>query len=171
MSRSSGLSALPRRNLARVVGPGANALTLTNLTALVRSFADDSSRWLPRLQIPVSERWWTRLYADDRVDVWLLSWLPGHATELHDHGRSAAAFTVVRGRLEEVRLTSTKQPFTVASKPGTTSWVAPGVIHDVRATGNEPAASIHAYSPPLTTMTYYARGLDGALRGAHRRDP
>lgn len=50
-----------------------------------------------------SARWWTRIWHDPDVDVWLLSWLPGHTTELHDHGDSAAAFTVVRGALTETR--------------------------------------------------------------------
>ena len=32
---------------------------------------------------------------------WLLSWLPGQGTGLHDHGGSAGAFAVVRGTLHE----------------------------------------------------------------------
>jgi len=28
-------------------------------------------------------------------------------------------------------------------------------IHDVRNAGERPAVSVHAYSPPLTSMTYY----------------
>ena len=28
-------------------------------------------------------------------------------------------------------------------------------VHDVRNLGDEPAVSVHTYSPPLTSMTYY----------------
>ena len=35
------------------------------------------------------------------VQIWVLSWLPGQGTPLHDHGRSAGAFAVVRGVLTE----------------------------------------------------------------------
>ncbi len=28
-------------------------------------------------------------------------------------------------------------------------------VHDVRNISDAPAVSVHAYSPPLTTMTYY----------------
>jgi hypothetical protein len=80
-------------------------LPLTELTSLVRTIAASPELWQPLLRVPDAggQRWWVRLSADDRADVWLLSWLPGHATELHDHGPSAAAFSVVRGRLVEVR--------------------------------------------------------------------
>jgi predicted metal-dependent enzyme (double-stranded beta helix superfamily) len=50
------------------------------------------------------DRWWTLLSTNEDVDVWLLSWRPGQATDLHDHGSSAAAFTVIRGELNEVRI-------------------------------------------------------------------
>src|SRR3712207_8332217 len=36
-----------------------------------------------------------------RAQVWLLSWLPGQGTGLHDHGGSAGALAVVRGTLSE----------------------------------------------------------------------
>ena len=39
---------------------------------------------------------------------------------------------------------------------GPTQTVDPGDLHDVLNTGTEPAVSIHAYSPPLTRMTYWA---------------
>src|SRR5215469_10860559 len=81
------------------------ALSLAELTSVVRSVAADTRRWQPRLHLPDgNDRWWTRLCKDDRVDIWLLSWLPGQGTDLHDHGPSAAAFTVVRGLLSELRM-------------------------------------------------------------------
>ena len=39
--------------------------------------------------------------------------------------------------------------------------IEPGQVHDVRNELVEPAVSIHAYSPRLTEMTYYA-WRDGA---------
>lgn len=73
-------------------------LDLAALTGLVREIAVDEASWRPRLQLPDRRsRWWTRLWTDPDVDVWLLSWLPGPATDLHDHGDSAAAFAVVAG--------------------------------------------------------------------------
>jgi hypothetical protein len=105
------------------------------------------------------ERWHRRIRRDARVDIWLISWLPTQATELHDHGMSAGAFTVVTGELTEL------QPIvigehaialqsTVRRSPVTISFGADRV-HDVLNRGDAPAVSVHAYSPPLTTMRYY----------------
>lgn len=138
-------------------------LEMDSLVGLVRGLAADEARWAGRVRFgTVERRWWTRLHADPRVDVWLLTWLPGHGTDLHDHGTSTAAFTVVRGRLQEVRADRSGTCTSTVRAAGTTAWVAPGVVHDVRATA-APAVSIHAYSPPLTRMTYYDTGA-GTLR-------
>ena len=35
------------------------------------------------------------------AEIWLLSWVPGQGTALHDHGLSAGAFAVAQGTLIE----------------------------------------------------------------------
>jgi predicted metal-dependent enzyme (double-stranded beta helix superfamily) len=142
-------------------------LGLAELIELVRDVAAREDVWRPKLQFPQgADRWWTRLHDSANVDVWLLSWLPGHATDLHDHGASAAAFTVLQGRLDEARLARSQRQLVRARVAGTTSWVAPHVLHDVRAAGTGAAVSIHAYSPPLTEMTFWAKDGSGLLRPA-----
>ncbi len=161
MNSVNGTAVRPERRptLARGQAPG---LSRTELTALVRRTTVDSDSWLPQLRLPDGDRrWWTQLSADERVDVWLLSWLPGQNTELHDHGSSAAAFSVVRGLLAEVRIDAAHRHVTVPRPAGSTVWLAPGVIHDMCGAGGGPAVSIHAYSPPLTRMTYYATDGSG----------
>ncbi len=58
---------------------------------------------LPPGGIPESRRWFTRIHGDEELDVWLISWVPGQHTELHDHGGSLGALTVVSGSLNEFR--------------------------------------------------------------------
>jgi quercetin dioxygenase-like cupin family protein len=151
---------------ASLVPASGRWLGLAELIDLVRGVADRENFWRPQLKLPATgaDRWWTRLHDSDDVDVWLLSWLPGHHTDLHDHGSSAAAFTVVQGRLDEVRLSVTRRHIVKPRSPGTTAWIAPGVPHDVRASGTAPAVSIHAYSPPLSRMTYWEKDGGGVLR-------
>ena len=133
------------------------------LLQLVGRIAADTALWQSRLCLPEgSERWWTRLHTDAAVDVWLLSWLPGSATQLHDHGGSTAAFTVVQGALREVRLDRSGHRITKQRCVGAATVVPPRVIHDVNGASAEPAVSIHAYSPPLTTMNFYAIDAHGA---------
>ena len=139
------------------------ALDVDELSALTRSIAAQPDLWQPLVQFQESGRWWTRLDAPPGVDVWLLSWLPSQGTELHDHGASAAAFTIVAGTLTEVRPTQDGALVPQDFPTGRTQTVDPGDRHDVLNTGTEPAVSIHAYSPPLTRMTYWATAPDGTL--------
>lgn len=138
-------------------------LDVDELSALTRSIAARPETWRPLVRFQESGRWWTRLDAPDGVDVWLLTWLPSQGTELHDHGDSAAAFTIVAGTLTEVRPTHHGELVPQHFPADRTQTVDPGDRHDVLNTGTEPAVSIHAYSPPLTRMTYWATAPDGGL--------
>ena len=142
--------------LSDLVPTAARPLTLGELTALVTAVGAAPHFWRSRLEIPApgADRWWTRLHAGSDVDVWLLSWLPGQTTELHDHGPSRAAFTVVQGRLAEDRVHLDRRRHHVRPA-GAVTAIPLGVRHDVTGAGEGPAVSVHAYSPPLTQMNYY----------------
>lgn len=145
--------------------PPATPVTLgtAELTDLVRSIAARPEQWRPLVRYQDGGRWWTRLDAPAGVDVWLLTWLPAQGTELHDHCRSSAAFTVAAGTLTELRPDDRGATVPQELAAGRTQTVEPGDLHDVVNAGSEPAVSIHAYSPPLTRMTYWGVGRDGAL--------
>src|SRR2546423_6336547 len=70
---------------------------MSRLRTLVEFYA---SRPL-RPQFDPHERWYTRLVAADDHEAWLLTWLPGQGTDLHDHGGSSGAFLVLAGELTE----------------------------------------------------------------------
>ena len=111
---------------------------------------------------PRGDRWYTRLHGDDELDIWLISWVPDHSTELHDHGGSLGALTVVSGALRETRGTA-RRCGAVASERAirrrsrwagcTTSCGRP--TGPVGSGPRRPTLSVHAYSPPLTAMSYY----------------
>jgi hypothetical protein len=113
---------------------------------------------LPPGGIPTGERWFTRLHSEDELDVWLISWVPGHATELHDHGGSLGALTLLSGALHEFRWDG-EQLRHRRLVGGDQAAFPLGWVHDVTwAPGQHeqaPALSVHAYSPPLTAMSYY----------------
>jgi hypothetical protein len=112
-----------------------------------------------------TQRWYQRLAAADDHEVWLLTWLPGQGTDLHDHGGSAGAFTVLDGCLVE-QTPSRHLPGGLAERgygPRATRRFGPHHVHRMVNAGTVPAVSVHVYSPALTRMTRYA--LDGgALR-------
>jgi quercetin dioxygenase-like cupin family protein len=131
------------------------------LLDLVRAVAADRSRWEPAVRFDASSRYWQRLLQTAHVDLWLLTWLPGQDTELHDHGAAAAAVTVVAGAVQEVRADLHGALTTTRLEVGDAVWVPPGAVHDVRHAGTGPAVSLHAYSPRLRRMTYYERAPQG----------
>jgi predicted metal-dependent enzyme (double-stranded beta helix superfamily) len=113
---------------------------------------------LPPGGIPTDGRWFTRLHSDDELDVWLISWVPGHATELHDHSSSLGALTLLSGALHEFRWDGDglRRRQLVA---GDQAAFPLGWVHDVTWAPTQapagPALSVHAYSPPLSAMSFY----------------
>jgi mannose-6-phosphate isomerase-like protein (cupin superfamily) len=131
-------------------------LSVEDLAELVSELAANPARWQAQLRFGADQRWWTRLHGNDVVDVWLLTWVSDTGTDLHDHGASAGAFTVVSGELEEVRPDGpTRDLVATRVQTGDVREVERGVVHDVRSPSLQPAVSIHAYSPPLREMTFY----------------
>ena len=128
---------------------------MADLCSIVRSVASQSAAWSTPLGFDPAERWARLLYADDFHDLWVLTWLPGQGTDVHDHHASASAFTVVRGSLIEDRPNSRGRLQAELLPIGFTRWVAPGAVHRVSNRERTPAVSVHAYSPPLNTMTSY----------------
>ena len=128
---------------------------------------------LPAGGPPTDERWFTRLHGDDELDVWLISWVPERSTELHDHGGSLGAVTVVSGALVETRWDGgalRRRRLTAGDQAG----FPLGWVHDVvwapadqvpqRERIHTPTLSVHAYSPPLTAMSYYGVTERNTLR-------
>ena len=104
------------------------------------------------------QRWWARLALTDGVELWLLTWLPGQHTKPHDHGGAAGAFTVLSGELSE-RFRYPGGPIRdLKHTLGNAIGFDAGRAHQLgNAPGaSVPAASVHAYSPPLTPTREYA---------------
>jgi hypothetical protein len=101
------------------------------------------------------DRWWTRLALTRGVELWLLSWLPGQGTLPHDHGGAAGSFTVLHGEVvEEHRYPGS--PIGVRTLPaGYGVGFGGDRAHLVRNASGLPAATVHAYSPPLLPTREY----------------
>ncbi len=146
--------------------PAAAALTLTDLLRITGEYADEvrSGRRAGPAEWPRTERWAARLESTAEVDVWLISWVPDRSTELHDHAGSLGALTVVSGALREWSWRGTRLR-TRRIDAGARAAFPLGWVHDVARhpaavdgavdSGLAPTLSVHAYSPPLTAMSYY----------------
>ena len=140
----------------RILTPG--PLSPGQLAAEVRRLTSSPAEWVARVRLDPEGRWYERIQMTDDFEVWLISWLPGQSTGFHDHGVSAGAFGVVWGELEEsvaTRRGGKQRPATRVTSGDVRSF-GPHYVHNVEnsATGSV-AVSVHAYSPPLSSMTRY----------------
>jgi len=116
------------------------------------------------------ERTSVRVHLGDTHDIWLIRWGAGARTELHDHGGSAGALYVARGRLLEQR----PNPAGVGRNLRRVLHafdhrpMAPSHVHEVVNESNTIAESIHVYSPPLETMAHYELTNESVPRITHR---
>lgn len=116
--------------------------------------ARDRDRWAHLLRYDPDQRFSALVDATGDVEIWLLSWLPGQQTDLHDHAGSAGAFTVVSGVLTERVIRST-EPVDHAVIVGQTRVFGPRYVHQVRNLGVDPTVSIHVYRPERAGMRSY----------------
>jgi hypothetical protein len=108
------------------------------------------------------QRWYRRLHGTADHEAWLLTWLPGQGTDLHDHGGASGAFTVLSGTVAE-DVVAPAGLTTVRWDVGAVRSFGPHHIHRVHNDGHEPVVTLHVYAPGLTAMSQYDY-LDGQLR-------
>jgi predicted metal-dependent enzyme (double-stranded beta helix superfamily) len=154
------------------------AITASRTPHLVlHQLAAHRAELLDRVHYDESSRWHARLTPDevgtDAVEVWLLSWLPGQESALHDHGGSAGAFTVLYGALDETVVESAQRALGTVREHlwtrGAIRTFGARHIHRVGNDGNVPAVSLHAYRPSLTSMQRFVRGRNGLTPVATER--
>ncbi len=134
--------------------------TPTQLRDLTSTLANTYAATLQELvRYTEPDRWWTRLALTRGVEIWLLTWLPGQGTRPHDHGGAAGSFSVLHGEVvEEHRYPGA--PIGVRTfRTGQGIGFGGDRAHLMRNAGvggeARPAATVHAYSPPLLPTREY----------------
>ncbi|MFF5305599.1 cysteine dioxygenase [Streptomyces sp. NPDC013161] len=127
--------------------PREHPATVAEFVGLARSVAADRAQWEHLVEYDATTRWYHRLRTGPGYEVWLLSWVPGQGSGLHDHGRSSGVLTVLDGTLTERTERGTR-----ALGSGAQRVFAPGYVHEVVNDTLEPAISLHVYFPGLTEM-------------------
>jgi predicted metal-dependent enzyme (double-stranded beta helix superfamily) len=154
-------------NAAPVTPSRLTPISPAGLAWIARSIADQPGLWQSHVRFAAEKRWYIRLAHSDVHEVWLLTWLAGQQTGFHDHGDSAGAFLIASGCLTE-RVTRKGRPETtgISLQTGAVRSFGPHYIHDVSNDSIDPAVSIHAYSPPLSSMRRFEVTEGGQLRTA-----
>jgi mannose-6-phosphate isomerase-like protein (cupin superfamily) len=125
---------------------------------VARALAGRTELWRPLVRF-AEPRFVTRISTTPRWEAWLLTWLPGQSTGLHDHGGSAGAFAVLAGSVDEDVATRTAEGPRLRTRrfgAGQVRAFGPEHLHEVAARGRRPAVTLHVYAPRLREMTRYA---------------
>ena len=140
------------------------AIGRARLLEVVSSVAAQPDLWRPRVHHQLYRRFYERVVSAEDHEVWLICWDVGQMTLLHDHGTSAGAFVVVDGALlEDHGRAGTGRLRQRRISRGRIMSFGPKYVHNLTNPGPGLATSIHAYSPKITTMTYYAVLPGGAV--------
>jgi Cysteine dioxygenase type I len=138
-------------------------LDRARLGRIAGAVAADPARWRGPVRFDGVRRWFRRLDLADDHEVWLLSWLPGQNTGLHDHGRAAGAFAVARGRVTERTVAGSGRVRRRTYAAGRVRSFGSRHVHDVVNDFGGPAVTVHVYSPPLTAMRRYELTTSGLV--------
>jgi rhodanese-related sulfurtransferase/predicted metal-dependent enzyme (double-stranded beta helix superfamily) len=138
--------------------PRTGRLSPAQLRAVTVKIAARPEFWSDLVVHDPDVRWYLPLHRSNACDVWLLAWERGQDTDWHDHGGSSGSFAVAEGSLvEQYRVPSGRRLGRRRLTSPEAVAFGPGHVHDVAHGGDASATSIHAYSPPLSAMTYYKR--------------
>jgi hypothetical protein len=150
-----------------VARPAHRDLTDEQLLAVANEIAGTPELWSHLIEHDSTHRTYRQLLRDEHLDGWLLCWSHDHDTGFHDHDLSSGAVAVVSGSVREDRLVLGRPPDAPISRTahaGSSFSFSASDIHRVLHVGDEPAVTIHAYSPPLVRMGSYAIEPSGQLR-------
>jgi predicted metal-dependent enzyme (double-stranded beta helix superfamily) len=179
-------STLPSRTALPVTARDGSTRA-TGTAALAAALALRTDLWEPLVRFREESRW-TALLDADRVagalhpslhgelaeaQVWLLSWLPGQGTDLHDHGPSSGAFAVALGTLTERVVSRGRggrpRQTRTALATGRLRFFGPHYVHQVTNGHARPAVSVHVYAPRLSVMNTYRVDDTGLVRTGTER--
>jgi hypothetical protein len=121
----------------------------------------------------LTERSYELLELSDDLEIWAIHWPKDQGLELHDHGGSSGALWVVAGSLQEHYVSEVGDLARRHHPVGGGAAFGPSYVHDIVNASDIPATSVHAYSPPMASMTFYRHEGSGLMvdRAEYRADP
>ena len=160
--------------VAPVVGPALTSLgdlvphddilTAEELEDVAEGIAARPSLWKPLIHADARKRRYELVYEDDRMDAWVLSWMPGQGTGFHDHYISGVGVCVAAGSVVEDQMVYGGKHLARRLRPGDSRNGGPGYIHRVTYDAGAPAVTLHVYSPRLDWVGQYRLDENGVVR-------
>jgi hypothetical protein len=143
--------------------PRGRDLSREELEGFAAALAERPELWIDLVRHDGQARHYEELVFDEHLTAWLICWSHDNDTGFHDHDRSAGAVAVVGGRVREERLALDGGTRERVFAAGQTFSFSAADIHRVLHAGEDPAVTLHVYSPPLLRMGSYYLDEDGLL--------
>jgi Cysteine dioxygenase type I len=149
------------------------ALSPLALLNVLQDYVRENAAVLPAAAPGLTERSYELLELNDDLEIWAIHWPKDQALQLHDHGGSSGAIWVMEGSLEEHYVTAERSLARRSIVVGGGIAFGRHYVHDVVNVDDAVATSVHAYSPPMASMTFYRHTRSGpvAERAEYRADP
>lgn len=148
--------------------PAGQNLTREEMLSLATAVGHEPRFWSDHVRHDPQSRYYTQLYRDGNIDIWLICWVEAQDTGYHDHDISSGAVYVIEGTLHEDYLYRDAdgwvRELTRERHAGSSFHFDGSSIHGMRHAGGPPATSIHVYSPALWRMGHYEPGPSGLRR-------
>jgi Cysteine dioxygenase type I len=120
--------------------------------------------WEPLVHLDDERRRYELVYEDERMDAWVLSWMPGQGTGFHDHWISSLGLFAAQGVVREDQMRFGLPPIERQLTAGMRRSGNPSYIHRVRHVDGAPAVTIHVYSPRLDWVGQYRIDDEAVVR-------
>ncbi len=143
--------------------PHEGLLSPDELEVVAREIGTRTDIWEPLVRTDAVNRRYELVYEDDRMDAWILSWMPGQGTGFHDHYISGVGLCVAKGSVREDLMVYGTEHQSRQLRAGDSRQGGPGYIHRVSHDEGEPAVTVHVYSPRLDWVGQYRLARDGVV--------
>jgi len=144
--------------------PHEGLLAPDELEGVAAELAARTDLWEPLVHRDAHHRRYELVYEDDRMDAWILSWMPGQGTGFHDHYISGVGLCVASGCVREDLMVYGREHQSRQLRAGDTRQGGPGYIHRVTHDEGTPAVTVHVYSPRLDWVGQYRLAEDGVVQ-------
>ena len=144
--------------------PHDGLLSPDELEDVAGAIAAQTDIWEPLVHANPEQRCYELVYEDDRMDAWILSWMPGQGTGFHDHYISSVGVCAAAGSVREDLLVYGSEPQSRILRAGDSRQGGPGYIHRVNHDEGLPAVTVHVYSPRLDWVGQYRLAEDGVVQ-------
>jgi hypothetical protein len=134
-------------------------LSPNELRAITSHLAGQEDFWRPHGVNEPATHLRTRVLWSPQVEIWLVGWGPDGGMEPHDHGGASGAFTVCHGAIDTHERSLDDPHDAVRQRTlrgGDSVTFDADHVHEIVNRSGAPATTIHAFSPALRTMTFYA---------------